>query len=116
MINIDSLKESGKVIVDEEHDWGYQLRFVNTDKYSGKFLVLENSERGSAHYHKNKDETFTCIDGKVCVCLNYKERILKPGDSIHIPSDMVHWYYAPENWAVILEVATHDDDDDTYKV
>ena len=54
---IEALKNSGKVIVDEDHDWGYQLRFVNNDEYCGKFLVLDNQTPGSFHYHIKKKET-----------------------------------------------------------
>ena len=86
---IEALKNSGKVIVDEEHDWGYQLRLVNEAEYCGKFLVLDTDAKGSFHYHV---KTLDQLDRHYFKGLQ--------GDGI----------------AVIMEISTHDDDLDTYRI
>ena len=138
MIDIKALKNSGKVLVDDYHLWGYQLRFVNTEKYCGKFLVLENSTPGSLHYHKIKKETFIVLKGKVYL-VGYEHRKHDEyyqdeaplfcnqygvGETITIPEWCIHQMQLVINpdvdfakqYAVILEVSTHDDDSDTYRV
>ena len=113
---IEVLKNSGKVIVDEDHDWGYQLRFVN-DQYCGKFLVLENNNLGSFHFHHLKKETFVVLFGNVI--LNFENKTseyLEPGDSITLYPNAGHSMKATIYPAIILEVSTHDEDSDTYRI
>ena len=121
-----TLHESGEIPIDDDHEWGYQLRMVNNDMYSGKLLVLENTTPGSMHYHKNKTETFIVLMGTVGLRgrINHDggmkeaiDRVMKPGDRIDLPPLSRHQMWNVEtSTAVILEVATHDDDDDTYRV
>lgn len=124
---IEALKNSGKVIVDEDHDWGYQLRFVNEAEYCGKFLVLEGREAwGSLHYHKIKKETFVVLYGAVYLDVaeldghgwsTVYNGILVVGDMITIMPNARHkMQNSFDDNTVILEVSTHDDDDDTYRV
>lgn len=135
---IDVLKESGKVIVDEDHDWGYQLRLVNESEYCGKFLVLTNNKPGSLHYHKVKKETFIILygvvfveqyTGEVCEGL-FGWRYNIPGDQVTIIPGIKHrmvlcnesnilgegYHNYTDDYAVILEVSTYDDDNDTYRI
>lgn len=118
--------------VDSDHKWGYQIRMVNEegveegDKgYCGKLLVLENRERGGFHYHKQKKETFIILQGEVYLCIvaedgtvpMEKNSVLVAGQQITIPPLERHFM---QNWldtpAIILEVSTHDDDEDTIYV
>jgi mannose-6-phosphate isomerase-like protein (cupin superfamily) len=112
---IEALKNSGKVIVDEEHDWGYQLRLVNNQQYCCKFLVLTNFTHGSHHRHLEKDETFIVLCGELFVSGQWGKNLFKTGDIIHFPTNTS--YSDHEMWAkslpcVILEISTHDDDND----
>ncbi len=127
---IEALKASGKVIIDEDHDWGYQLRFVNEAEYCGKFLVLTSSDWGSLHYHKNKKETFIVIYGVVQLEVFDDSKL----DHIDYTVASIDQYYPGSvltvfpvqthrmgkvdgcDIAVLLEVSTHDDDDDTYRI
>lgn len=119
LIEIDLVKLKNKV--DDDHDWGYQIRFVNEPEYCGKFLVLENTTKGSLHYHKIKKETFIVLCGEVVISTPHylPERGLssifsKAGGIFTIPPKTPHDMKAAVTPCVILEVSTHDDDDDTY--
>ena len=123
---VEALKNSGNVIVDDNHEWGYQLRFVNEDEYCGKLLILENRKPGSLHYHKVKKETFIVLFGKVfihgykvvCECTNIAySNVVKEGEIVTLEPYMVHeMVNMLDDISVILEVSTHDDDSDTYRV
>lgn len=114
---VEALKNSGRVIVDEDHDWGYQLRFVNEPEYCGKLMVLTNSKKGSFHFHHKKKETFIILFGVVTICNeNYGSMTFTPGDLYTFDPNVAHLMWATEYPAVILEVSTHDDDSDTYRI
>lgn len=124
---IEALKNSEKVIVDEDHDWGYQLRLINNDLYCGKFLVLDANKSGSYHYHTKKKETFIHLYGSkiqlkksqidICGRETYvARRCILPGDSVTFnPFEAHEMRMLRDNvydYAVILEVSTHDDNND----
>ena len=116
---LERLKASGRVIVDDNHKWGYQLRFVNEDEYSFKFLVFVNCVHGSFHFHHFKKETFILLDGDLCI---YRESVdvkvmgLEIGWKMTFEPNVAHEMWSPSGWAVLAEVATHDDDSDTYRL
>jgi quercetin dioxygenase-like cupin family protein len=120
IIDLDELREKSRVEVDNNHDWGYQLRLVNNDKYCGKFMVLTNVKRGSDHYHKDKQETFIVLSGQVHVEIDNDSGVgwmtLCVGDKVTIEPGEKHLMQAVEVPSIILEVSTHDDDNDTYRV
>jgi len=113
---VEALKNSGKVMVDENHDWGYQLRFVNKDEYCCKFLVLTSSDKGSKHFHKNKKETFIVLQGILLLEMDLDGKWMKSCDMITLDPGTRHQMQAIEVPTVILEVSTHDDDSDTYRI
>jgi mannose-6-phosphate isomerase-like protein (cupin superfamily) len=107
----------GKFEIDYDHDWGYQVRMVNTDKYAAKLLVMTNSTPSSLHHHADmKEETFVVLSGKVQVELPDGKHTLNPGDIVRIPHFITHRISAPDGEAVILEVSTHDDDAYTFRI
>ncbi len=126
---VEALKNSGKVIVDEDHEWGYQLRFVNEAEYCGKLLVLNSTVAGSFHYHVKKKETFVILYGILYMKILRKNGegkwvevfrgLCYPGDEFTLDPLDRHCMKKPDNeykCTVILEVSTHDDDFDTYSV
>ena len=134
---LNKLEESDNIIVDDDHSWGYQLRMVNEvgtgdgDKgYCGKLMVLTNTKPGSMHYHEVKRETFVVLSGEVCVVVaHYPEleeeiedgpwessHFLYPGDTLTLDPDTEHRMWAEVVPSVVLEVSTHDEDSDTYRV
>ena len=112
---IEALKNSGKVRVDEDHDWGYQLRFVNEAEYCGKILVLTNFEHGSHHKHSVKDETFVVLCGELFIQGEWGRVLKRPGAVAtfrHNDDWADHEMWAKSLPCVIMEVSTHDDDND----
>ena len=108
--------------IDDDHDWGYQVRMVNESGYCGKFLVLENHDRGGYHYHEKKKETFIVLRGHVTVRVEGSEgqivfsKTLERGEQVTIQPLERHWMKAFSTPSIVLEVSTHDDDEDTYYV
>ena len=94
-------------------EWGMEVWIVNRD-YCGKKLVLNKSFRCSMHHHKNKDETFYIIKGKVLIEIGNKKQIMLPGDSIWIPPGAKHRFTGLEN-SEIIEFSTHHEDSDSYR-
>lgn len=115
-IDIDALREAPGIVLDEAHDWGYQLRLVNNETYCVKLLVLTNSVHGSHHRHPLKDEAFVVIKGEVFVKRLSRVGLHKVGDSVRMEPGVAHEMWAKEIPSVLLEVSTHDDDLDYEKV
>ena len=115
---IDKLKDAGKYDVDDDHDWGYQLRVHNNDQYCAKYLVLENFTHGSHHRHKEKVETFNVMEGELYIKGSWGRVLLKPGDAMTFTPDSNvsdHEMWAKSLPCVVLEISTHDDDSDIVK-
>ncbi len=94
--------------------WGSEDWLVNTEKYCSKFLNLEKGYRCSMHYHKNKDETFYILKGKVLMEVNGDYKIMKPNDSVRIFPNIKHRFTGLEN-SQILEVSTYHEEGDSYR-
>ena len=106
-----------KAQLDSKHEWGYELRFVNEPKYCAKFLVLENNNLSSLHKHQVKTETFFVLVGSIQLTLLASCIMrLDAGKSCTIPPLQFHQFKAITETAVILEVSTHHDDSDTYRL
>ena len=96
-----------------EKVWGKAIWIVNRD-YCGKKLILNKSYRCSMHYHKNKDETFYILSGKVLLEIGVQKNIMLPGDSILIKPGQKHRFTGLEN-SEIIEFSTHHEDSDSYR-
>jgi mannose-6-phosphate isomerase-like protein (cupin superfamily) len=108
-----------------EKVWGMEQIYVATPLYTLKRMVLTPGYRCSIHHHEKKDETFLMERGIMKVMLFFGGlgsthglcRVLTPGDTIHIPPGVRHTFLNPyEEEAVFLEVSTHDDPEDSYRV
>jgi len=95
--------------------WGNELWLANTDKYCGKILNVNNGHCCSIHYHKNKDETFYILEGKIRLELFGETITLKEGESIRLQPYSLHRFCALEN-SKIIEISTHHEDSDSYRV
>lgn len=115
-IDIDALKKESATIIDERHDWGYQIRLVNTKLYCGKLLVLTNGVHGSYHKHPIKDEAFVVLKGEVFVKRKDSVGLYKLGEAVRMEAGVPHEMRAKTIPAVILEVSTHDDNMDYEEV
>lgn len=94
--------------------WGEEKTVVN-DKYCGKIFSLNEGAVSSYHFHKKKQETFYCSDGKVLLILNNKTHILCAGDAITIFPYDEHLFYGLEQ-SEIIEFSTHHNDKDVFRL
>ena len=73
--------------------WGFELRFVRTDRYAGKALFIKAGSQLSLQYHEKKDEAFYVQSGTLDLVLGKgKDQTvvrMKPGDSRRIPPGTV---------------------------
>lgn len=101
--------------------WGKEYLLVNTESYCAKILLLLPDHHGSLHSHNKKDETFIVLKGAVTIESfingNYTIERYAVGDKLRIPPTCKHRFFACTNEPVyILEVSTHHEDSDTYRV
>ena len=105
----EQMKEVKKV-------WGKELIVVNCDKYCGKILYLDQGAKPSLHYHKEKQETFYCLEGQVALTIEGKDYMLNPFSRPKtIKPGQLHNFTGLTN-AVIIEISTHHDDQDVYRL
>jgi len=104
--------------------WGEERWFANDrDRdYCGKELVCYAGQKSSFHYHCDKDEVFYVIAGELIVRTSHSdefdpagERVLRPGERLHIPPRMRHQFEGVGD-VRFIEVSTFHRDEDTYRV
>ena len=96
--------------------WGQELWLVNTSLYCCKVLVIKKGAECSYHCHKVKTETFIGIKGAAKLTIDGEVYDLSPsarGKTI-FPGEY-HKFEALTS-AEILEVSTHHDDSDSYRL
>jgi len=75
---------------------GQDIKFLQTNgDTAGTLLEIEttynaHSKEPAAHYHPYQTEDFRVITSELTVRINGQLKILKPGDSLHIPAYQVH--------------------------
>jgi mannose-6-phosphate isomerase len=93
-----------------EKPWGHELIWADTDRYVGKFLVIETGKRLSLQFHHVKDEWIQVLKGSLRLTLDgadgeLSERTLGPGDGAHIEPGKRHRFEALER-VELVEVST----------
>lgn len=111
--------------------WGYEDIFISNDMYCSKYLVFDHlGGSTSMHFHKEKHETWTVIQGSFLVRFidtetgKEKERILRPGDADSLPIHrtfevkplLPHQLIALEDNSIMLEISTPDSVEDNYRL
>lgn len=102
--------------------WGAEYLLVSNEKYCSKILVLNYGFQSSLHYHKLKDETFICIEGRVFLEVRDRMNVcglyqLEPGSSpVRLEPNTPHRFYAGNIGGVVLEVGTPHSDEDVYRI
>ncbi len=97
-------------------DWGKEVKVAHVPgKYLGKVLFMRAGSKGGLQYHRLKDETGYVFSGELLVRYDdgnghLVERIMKPGDCVHIPPGAVHQEEAITD-CVIFEVSNPVFDD-----
>jgi quercetin dioxygenase-like cupin family protein len=99
--------------------WGREEWIVNNEKYCGKKLIFNQGFRLSLHYHKVKEESFFVLSGTIYVELIdgdvRVDRILIPGDIVHVKPYVQHRITALTD-AEVMEFSTHHMDEDSYRI
>ena len=101
--------------------WNKEVVFANNSKYCGKLLCFNKGKKCSTHYHYVKEESFYLFKGQIVIRYydltnaDKKERILNEGDVVDIPPGCPHQMEALVD-SIIIEVSTHDDPADSYRV
>ncbi len=94
--------------------WGYELRFVRTDRYAGKLLFIKAGSQLSLQYHEKKDEAFYVQSGRLDLVVgrgSEQEVVpMGPGDSQRITPGTVHRFRAVTD-TLIFEVSTPELED-----
>ena len=94
--------------------WGYELRFVRTDRYAGKVLFITAGSQLSLQYHDNKDEAFYVQSGTLELVLGKGEEQtvvrMEPGSSRHITPGTIHRFRAVTD-TLLFEVSTPELED-----
>jgi len=97
-----------------EKPWGYELRFICTDRFAGKVLFITAGSQLSLQYHEKKEEAFLVHAGDLELVLGQGEeqRVekLSPGDSWHIEPGTIHRFRAVTD-CTLFEVSTPELDD-----
>ena len=101
----------------EEHKkaWGKEVWMANTEKYCGKLLYVEKARISSIHYHKNKDETFYVLKGKIFMEVDSVKSVMKEGDSLRIKPGIKHRFGGLGEENIMIEISTHHEEDDSYR-
>jgi len=97
-----------------EKPWGYELRFVRTDRYAGKVLFIKAGNQLSLQYHDRKDEAFLVQQGRLELVLGAgdEQRVetLGPGQAWHITPGTVHRFRSVTD-CLLFEVSTPELED-----
>jgi len=91
--------------------WGREIWWAQTEHYAGKILEVKKGERLSLQFHITKEETQFLFSGKVKLIhgkhpKKLKSKILKPGDSFHIPPGLIHRLEGIAEVSHVFEVST----------
>ena len=94
--------------------WGYELRFIRTDRYAGKLIFVKAGNQLSLQYHEKKDEALFVQEGQLDLVLGRgeDERVVRlgPQESWHITPGTVHRFRAVTD-VLLFEVSTPELED-----
>jgi mannose-6-phosphate isomerase-like protein (cupin superfamily) len=107
--------DAGAVPRRVEKPWGSELIWAHTDRYVGKFIVIDTGRRLSLQRHEMKDESILVIAGRLHLTLeddagNVSDVELGPGESRRVPTGRIHRMEATER-VELVEVSTPELDD-----
>ena len=98
--------------------WGREEWFFNSEAYCMKKLVVNQRGRVSEHYHKNKHETFTLLNGLLYMDLSGNagegHMIMRPGHTLPLIPGTKHSFTGLTD-CVIIESSSYHEDEDSYR-
>ena len=101
-------------IVRVDKPWGWEIRWIRTDRFAGKILHIKAGHQLSLQFHETKDEAFYVRSGTLELVLGRgpEQRVerLEPGSSRHIPPHTIHRFRAVTD-CELFEVSTSELED-----
>jgi glycosyltransferase involved in cell wall biosynthesis len=100
-----------RILEDRENyrPWGHYENLLERNDHKIKELIVNPGERLSLQKHRRRAEHWTVVSGKALVTVAEKEILLKPGQSVDIPTGTVHRIMNPgDTQLVIVEVQMGD--------
>jgi mannose-6-phosphate isomerase-like protein (cupin superfamily) len=101
-------------IVRVDKPWGWEIRWVRTDRFAGKILHIRAGHQLSLQYHERKDEAFYVRSGTLDLVLGRgaDQQVVRlgPGTSRHVPPGTVHRFRAVTD-CELFEVSTPELED-----
>lgn len=94
-------------------EFGAVIVEVINREYCKKILVIFGNQKHPEHFHKQKEETFLCINGVAEVTLDGVEHKLFPGDLLTVPRLAKH-SFTSSSGAVIEEISSRHFNDDSF--
>ena len=103
--------------------WGREVIFADEPEYCGKLLQFDRKgNKFSMHFHNNKSETWYVSKGSFLLSVintlnaEVSHKTLAEGDTWTNNTLVPHQLEALEDYSEIIEVSTHDDPMDNYRV
>jgi len=96
--------------------WGRELWIVNCSEYCGKLLYLDEGAESSIHYHKEKQETFYCLEGQVGLMIEGSDYMLNPFSRPKTVKPGQRHSFTGISDSVIIEISTHHNDADVFRL
>jgi mannose-6-phosphate isomerase len=99
-----------------EKPWGWELIWAETERYAGKLLFVKTGGALSLQFHREKDEAWHVLEGKLQIELGdpgaavLNTEVVCAGASFRFPPGTVHRARGIED-ALIVEVSTPELDD-----
>lgn len=96
--------------------WGEEIWLVNSESYCLKLLIVDPRAQMSYHYHREKTETFYCLEGYSTLRSEGKDYLLAPFTRPKtIPAGTKHMVIGHDAPCVIIEVSTQHKDADSVR-
>ena len=96
--------------------WGRELWIVNCLEYCGKLLCLDEGAESSIHYHKEKQETFYCLEGQVGLMIEGRDYMLNPFSRPKTVKPGQRHSFTGLSSSVIIEISTHHNNKDDFRL
>ena len=100
--------------LDQFRKTGCFLFNIINKSYAKKMLVMLPNQSHPLHFHKKKDESFHVISGSLISNLNGKNKILYPGEILHIKKNSWHKFKAGSSGCIFDEISTTSYSNDSF--
>jgi sialic acid synthase SpsE/quercetin dioxygenase-like cupin family protein len=101
--------------IDRFDEYGITMITVVNRDYCKKLIIVLPGQKHPEQYHKQKEETFYILFGKVLLTLDGVEKEYSKGEAIVVEKGVKH-IFRSETGAVIEEISTTHFKDDSYYV